>query len=225
MTWLRRIHGLCLPGNAPFPAKIQLAVSTQDGSLLPEAEFPAADAHGQYRFNYRHPHIPAGREEQYLLEAFRRDFAVNGPSLLRLIRVLLNGWQRYRNDPRPRIRKRVAWESFPLRSTYAGAVWAMRQWYRDDPRQEEKAAQLLTDIYTAFGWKTRLVTPLIGLFAWIALKREEARLAAGWSYEPSSFHDKNAAALALEKTDPATQKAEVRKPSLVIDQPAETFGK
>jgi radical SAM superfamily enzyme YgiQ (UPF0313 family) len=209
----------------PIPGTPLYERHRQDGSLLPEAEFPAADAHGQYRFNYRHPHIPAGLEEQYLLEAFRRDFAVNGPSLLRLIRVLLNGWQRYGKDPRPRIRKRVAWEAFPLRSTYAGAVWAMRKWYRNDPRQKEKATQLLKDIYIAFGWKTRLVTPLIGRFAWIALKREEARLAAGWSYEPRSFHEKNAAAVALEKTHPARQKTEVRKPRLVIDQPAETFGK
>ena len=142
-----------------------------------------------------------------------------------MIRVLLNGWKRYGKDPRPRIRRRVAWEVFPLRSTYAGAVWAMRKWYRDDPRQKEKATQLLKDIYMAFGWKTRLVAPLIGRFAWIALKREEARLAAGWSYEPCSFHEKNAAAVALEKTHPARQKAEARKSRLVIDRPAETFGK
>jgi radical SAM superfamily enzyme YgiQ (UPF0313 family) len=209
----------------PIPGTPLYERHRRDGSLMPEAEFPAADAHGQYRFNYRHPHIPAGREEQYLLEAFRRDFAVNGPSLLRMIRVLLNGWQLYGKDPRPRIRRRVAWEVFPLRSTYAGAVWAMRKWYRDDPRQKEKATQLLEDIYSAFGWKTRLVAPLIGRFAWIALKREEARLAAGWSYEPCFFHEKNAAALALLKTHPARQKTEARKPRLVIDQPAETFGK
>ena len=127
----------------PIPGTPLYEKHRQDGSLLPEAEFPAADAHGQYRFNYRHPHIPAGLEEQYLLEAFRRDFAVNGPSLLRMIRVLLNGWQRYGKDPRPRIRKRVAWESFPLRSTYAGAVWAMRKWYRDDPRQKKKRRSCL----------------------------------------------------------------------------------
>ena len=38
----------------------------RDGTLLPESEFPAADAHGQYRFNYRHPHIKNGREEEFL---------------------------------------------------------------------------------------------------------------------------------------------------------------
>ena len=111
----------------PIPGTPLYEKHRQDGSLLPETEFPAADAHGQYRFNYRHPHIKDGREEEYLLEAFRRDFAVNGPSLLRMIRVLLNGWQKYQDDPRKRVRKRVAWEVFPLRSTYAGAVWAMSE--------------------------------------------------------------------------------------------------
>jgi hypothetical protein len=55
----------------------------RDGSLIPEAEFPSADTHGQFRFNYRHPYIKDGREEAYLLDAFQRDFTVNGPSLLR----------------------------------------------------------------------------------------------------------------------------------------------
>ncbi len=44
---------------------------------------------------------------------------------------------------------------------------------------------------------TRLIAPLIGRFAYFTLKREEERLAAGWTYEPVSFHEKNAAALAL----------------------------
>ena len=41
-----------------------------------------------------------GQEEEYMLEAFRRDFKFNGPSLLRLIRVLLNGWQMHKDHPR-----------------------------------------------------------------------------------------------------------------------------
>ncbi|MDD5712903.1 MAG: cobalamin-dependent protein, partial [Smithellaceae bacterium] len=59
-----------------------------EGTLLSEREFPIADTHGQYRFNYRHPHIKEGREEEFLLDAFHRDFEINGPSLLRLVRAL-----------------------------------------------------------------------------------------------------------------------------------------
>jgi len=209
----------------PIPGTPLYEKHRQDGSLLPETEFPLADTHGQYRFNYRHPHIRDGREEKYLLEAFGRDFAVNGPSLLRMIRVLLNGWLKYRDDPRPCVRKRVAWEVFLLRSTYAGAVWAMRKWYRNDPRLTEKADRLLKDIYAAFGWKTRIAAPPLGWFAWFALKREEARLAMGWTYEPRSFHEKNEAAMALEKAHPARLKKEKANRIAVAGEPVATFGK
>ncbi|MGE5799080.1 MAG: B12-binding domain-containing radical SAM protein, partial [Syntrophaceae bacterium] len=98
----------------------------RDGTLLPESEFPAADAHGQYRFNYRHPHFQGGEEGDYLRYAFQRDFEANGPSLLRLIRVLLNGRQSRGEQP-DRVRSRLSRESAPLRTTYAGAVWAIRR--------------------------------------------------------------------------------------------------
>lgn len=207
----------------PIPGTPLYEKHRQDGSLFTEKEFPVADAHGQYRFNYRHPHIKDGREEGYLLEAFRRDFAVNGPSVLRLIRVILNGWQRYKDAPVYHLRKRVAWEVFPLRSSYAGAVWAMRKWYRNDPLLSEKADKLLKDIYAEFGWITRLITPAIGRFAHFKLKREEERLAAGWSYEPASFSEKNAAALALGTPYPAGKKAEMRGNPSLVDIPAGNF--
>lgn len=170
----------------------------QEGSLLPESEFPFADAHGQYRFNYRHPHFKNGEEGGYLLDAFRLDLDVNGPSLLRLIRVLLNGW-RNRSLHSQRVRERLEWEAAPLRSTYAGAVWAIRKYYHLNPELREKAGTLLADLYRAFGWPTRLVAPLIGRFVHNRLIKEEARLAADHPYEPSSFCEKNAAARALEK--------------------------
>jgi hypothetical protein len=174
-----------------------------EGMIYPESEFPVADAHGQYRFNYRHPYLKDGQEETYLLEAFRRDFAANGPSLLRLIRVLLNGWQMYKDHPGP-IRDRFAWEVFPLRSTYAGAVWAMRKWYQNDKRIAEKANKLLTDIYAEFGLLTRMIAPIIGRYAFVSIKKEEKRLAEGWRYEPQCFYEKNPAAQALANAKPAT---------------------
>jgi hypothetical protein len=169
------------------------------GSLLPETEFSPADAHGQYRFNYRHNNIHDGDEEKFLLNAFRRDFEINGPSLFRLIGVLLAGWQRYKDHPQKRIRARFAREAFPVRSTYAGAVWAMRRWYRDNERLAGKMDALLKDIYATFGWTARIAAPLFGLFALWSLKKEEKRLAKGWTYEPLCTYEKNASALALEK--------------------------
>ncbi len=208
----------------PIPGTPLYEKHRQDGSLLPDEAFPLADTHGQYRFNFRHPHIKDGREEGYLLEAFQRDFTRNGPSLLRLIRVLLNGWQRYRDDPRRRVRERVAWEVFPLRTTYAGAVWAIRKWYRNDPRLREKADGLLRDIGREFGWLTRLVAPVIGLYAYHMLKREEERLAAGWTYEPESFRESNPQAVALESLQKAGAGKEERV-AVSAGEPVQTFSR
>ena len=206
----------------PIPGTPLYEQHRKDGTLLPESEFPLADTHGQYRFNYRHQHIHNGQEEQFILNAFRRDFEVNGPSLARLISTLLKGWQRYKDHPEKRIRDRFAWEVKPLRTTYAAAVWAMKSRYRANQRMAEKMNSLLHNIYNTFGWKTRIIAPLAGIYVYAALKKEEKRLAKGLTYEPDPIYEKNAAALALESAAQAFLKPpspEVRyvscEPSLV----------
>ncbi|HIJ40831.1 MAG TPA: B12-binding domain-containing radical SAM protein [Deltaproteobacteria bacterium] len=182
----------------PIPGTQLHAQHKADGTLLPESEIPVADAHGQYRFNYRHQHIRNGLEGQYLLNAFRRDFEVNGPSLARLIGTTLKGWQRYKKHPDKRIRNRFALKAKALRTTYAGAVWAMKKWSRGNEPIEAKMDTLLNGLYREFGWKTRLFAPMAGMYLYHNLKKEEIRLQNGWSYEPRAFYEKNAAALALE---------------------------
>jgi radical SAM superfamily enzyme YgiQ (UPF0313 family) len=186
----------------PIPGTPLYEEHRKHGTLLAESEFPLADTHGQYRFNYRHQYIPNGREEQFILDAFQRDFEVNGPSLARLIRTLLKGWKRYKDCPDKRIQDRFAWEAKPLRTTYAAAVWAMKRRFRTNKRIAEKMDGLLQEIYETFGWKTRIIAPLAGIYVYAALNKEERRLANGWTYEPDCFFEKNAAALALEKASP-----------------------
>ncbi|OQY60613.1 MAG: B12-binding domain-containing radical SAM protein [Desulfobacteraceae bacterium 4572_88] len=171
----------------------------KDGTLFPESEFPAADTHGQYRFPFRHRHIHDGQEEEFIMEAFRRDFEVNGPSLARLIRTTLRGWQQYKNHPDKCIRERVDREVDPLRSSYAGAVWAMRKWYQGNERIRKQMDDLLRDICEEFGAKTKIAAPLMGRYLYTLLKKEDRQLATGKTYEPETFYEKNAAALALEK--------------------------
>jgi len=182
----------------PIPGTPLYEQHRTDGTLLPETEISAADTHGQYRFNYRHGHIQGGQEEQFLLNAFRRDFEINGPSLARLIRTTLKGWQRYKNHPNKRIRARFARKSTSLRFTYAGTVWAMKKWYQGDKRIAKKMEVLLTSLCQEFGWTTRIFAALSGRYFYHALKKEEKRLANGWTYEPQSFYEKNASAEALE---------------------------
>ena len=189
----------------PIPGTQLHAQHKADGTLLPESEFPVADTHGQYRFNYRHKQIRDGQEEQYLLNAFRRDFEVNGPSLARLIRTTLNGCRKYKNHPDKRVRSRFALKGKTLRTTYAGAVWAMKKWSRGKEPVEEKMEGLLKRLYREFGWKTRLFAPLAGRYLYHNLKKEEVRLQNGWSYEPPAFYEKNPAALAMENQQETTK--------------------
>lgn len=183
----------------PNPGTPLYAAHQKDGSLLSPEEFPLADAHGQFRFNYRHPHIHNGQEEAFLIKAFQQDFQVNGPSLARLIRVTLDGWRKHRNHPQKRVRDRFDRDVAPIRSTYAGAVWAMKKLYRNDAPMARQLGALLDDIYQAFGLKTRLIANVVGRYLLVTIKRENRRLQRGWTYEPPVFYGKNATALTLEK--------------------------
>lgn len=165
-------------------------------TLLPPEECNVSDSHGQFRFNHRHPHIPAGDEERLLIKAFEQDFKINGPSLSRLIRTILNGWQRYHSHPDKRIQSRYQTEVKPLYTVYAGAVWAMKRWYRNDKVLYQQLSELLRDIYTILGWQPRLVAPVVGRYVYWAMKKEDKRLAKGWTIEPTTFFENNKAALA-----------------------------
>jgi len=193
-----------LPGT-PLHRELQ-----EKGLLLSETEMPFADSHGQFRFNHRHPHIHGNQEEELLQDAFRRDFEQNGPSLYRLIKTTLQGWLRYRDHEDKRIQRRYAREVKPLRTTYAAAVWAMVRWYDDDPAIKEKLLNLLSQLYKAFGWKTKIIAPLVGRYVALAMHREAKRLARGWAPEPATFREQKPIRLA-GSTDRALPK---RKPEM-----------
>jgi hypothetical protein len=172
------------------------------GTLLSEDECSLADTHGQTRFNYRHAHIKDGRETAFLREAFARDFRVNGPSIIRMIRTLLQGWRAHRNHPEPRVRARFARELEPMSTTYAGAVWAAERWYRDEPVLHRDMTELLHEIYREFGWKARAAGPALGAVMYAGLRRESARLSRGATHEPQCVREVNEAAATLERAHP-----------------------
>ncbi len=170
----------------------------EKGVLLSPKEMKISDCHGQYRFNHRHPHIPPGEEEKILIDAFQQDLNINGPSLYRLIKTILSGWQRYQHSHDQRIRKRYLVDVAPLRTMYAGAVWAMRKWYRREKHLYEKLDNLLKEIYSTLGLQPRIVAPVVGRYVFYAMKREEKKLAAGWTLEPDTFLENNQAAVGLQ---------------------------
>ena len=191
----------------PIPGTPLHEKHEKEGTLLGEDECPAADIHGQYRFNFFHEHIKDGQETEYLRNAFCQDFEENGPSLARMIRTMLAGWKRYKNHPDPCIRGRLKWEIKYLKTTYAAALWAMKKWYRDDHRMHAKIGSILHDIYREFGWITRIIAPLFGIYAYFAIKREQQNLAAGWTYEPCMSYEKNAKALEMKAFAQSRNKA------------------
>jgi hypothetical protein len=163
------------------------------GILKDEDEFPWADWHGQLGFSWRHPQIKDGQETEYITRAFQRDFEVNGPSVLRGMRTILNGWKRYKNHPDARIRRRLARETKGLRKKGVAAAAAAREYYRDVPALHAMMSGLLEEMYDQFGDSARHIGETAGPYALDMIRTEEKKLAEGWTYEPPTFYDINSA--------------------------------
>jgi radical SAM superfamily enzyme YgiQ (UPF0313 family) len=177
----------------PVPGTPLYAEHETRGTLIDRTKIAPGDAHGQSTFNYRHPHIHNGEEAELLLRAFQRDFEVNGPSVVRIVRTLLQGWRRYKNHPNPRIRARFAHEASNLPVNYAGALWACRRRYGDDPHRRRLIAGVLDELCAEFGAVARRAAPIVGRRLYRALRCEEERLQQGWTYEPPTFYETNSA--------------------------------
>jgi hypothetical protein len=173
----------------PTPGTPFYAEFKEKGLLLNGSEIEWADIHGQWRFNYRHPHIMDSEEAEFILRAFERDYEVNGPSVIRMIRTLMDGWMRYRHHPEARIRKRFAIGVEKMPTLYAAAVWAGCRWFRDNPIVAKKMTNLLENIYREFGLKPRLAAPVLGIILMYFLRREDQRLKQGQIYEPPTMYD------------------------------------
>jgi radical SAM superfamily enzyme YgiQ (UPF0313 family) len=161
----------------------------EKGTLLSTSEVPEADTHGQFMFRHKHPHLEQGQETRALVKAFTRDFKLNGPSVVRIARTMLQGWQRYKNHADLRIRERFRWEGRDLRLGWTSVLWAARRWFRKDPVLKQKISMLLKDYRREFGLSARLAAPLIGRYLWFRLRRETRKLQRGWTYEPPTFHE------------------------------------
>ena len=144
----------------PIPGTPLHAELTAKGQMKDPATFIQGDIHGQLIFNYRHPHIPAGMEGEFMVRAFNRDFQRNGPSTLRIVRTTLAGWKRYKNHPDARVRRRFAWEARELATTFSAATAGAKLYYRGNPAMRAKMAALLKELHEEFGWKSRLMSLL-----------------------------------------------------------------
>jgi hypothetical protein len=147
-----------------------------------------ADIHGQFKFNFKHAAISRDDSKKFLDLAFWRDFERNGPSLYRMCRTILNGWQRYKDSSDKRVRERFAQQAGKLRWAYNAALWVMEREFRKVNRSvSQQIRELRHEVQKEFPFAARAAAATIGpVLLWTA-RREEKRLAAGQTYEPPMF--------------------------------------
>jgi radical SAM superfamily enzyme YgiQ (UPF0313 family) len=170
----------------PVPGTPLFDEMQQEGRMLDNVDL--ADIHGQDKFNFEHAAISREESKRFLDWAFRRDFELNGPSIYRICRTTFQGWLRYKNDPDPRVRARFAWEARSLRDGYAAALWAMEKHLRrTNAVVAEKVRGLRQDLGREFGLVSRVVSRALGPVLLWSARREERRLANGFTYEPRTI--------------------------------------
>ena len=112
---------------------------------------------------------------------------------MRIVRTVLRGWKKYKNHPNARIRARFAHEASNLPVRYAGVLWAIRRYYRDNARWAVEIGELLSELHRECGWRSRLAAPIVGRYLYRMLQRQERLLKDGWTCEPPTFYETNAA--------------------------------
>jgi hypothetical protein len=170
----------------PVPGtQLHKQMSEQGRMLL---DIDPADVHGQFKFNFRHAAISRDDSKMFLDSAFRRDFECNGPSLYRMCRTMLRGWQRYKDYPDPRVRERFARGAKKLSSAYNAALWVMEREFRKiNHSVSEQIRSLRMDVEKEFPVMARLTAAFFGPILLWSARREERRLASGRTYEPPTI--------------------------------------
>ena len=185
----------------PIPGTPLHAELSAKGLMKDESEYHVSDIHGQLIFNYRHPNIDDLQSAEFMIRAFSRDFERNGPSVVRIIRTTLAGWKRYKNHPDACIRDRYAWESRELGTAFSALVGAAKLYYRDNPAMHAKMSALLKELHAEYGWKSRVFSAIGGRWILRQIRNEEKRFASGWTYEPATFYERNAAVTDRQEAD------------------------
>jgi hypothetical protein len=170
----------------PVPGTPLYAEMREQGRLLDGIDL--ADIHGQDRFNFEHAAISRDDSKRLLDAAFVRDYVRNGPSLYRICRTLLAGWQRHKHHQDARVRQRFVWEVRQLKFAYNAALWAMEHRLRStDRRMSVRIRALRLMVEREFGFGARLARLALGPVMLWTSRREARRLAAGRTYEPPTF--------------------------------------
>jgi radical SAM superfamily enzyme YgiQ (UPF0313 family) len=119
-------------------------------------DFPWCDIHGQQAQNWTHPHVGDDVMGEKLDGAFRRDFEVLGPSILRMIETQFRGYCNTAtwDHELVQMRRAMVRKKLPF---YAMLLHAMASDLEAMGNQTHKKARALRDeIAGVCGWKTKL---------------------------------------------------------------------
>jgi len=154
----------------PMPQTALYLSYKEKGMLLDDV--PYEEQHGQDQIWFKHPHFTREQSEEFLLEAFRRDYRVNGPSILRMADTALQGYRTTCGTEdlflqlRNRTRKAQALRLYPL----MGAL------VRFAPTSQARAhARVIRDEYYRVFGKPSVGNRLLSLAAQVLMLKEKVR--------------------------------------------------
>ncbi len=90
----------------PLPGTALYERMAKAGKL--RTDLPYEEWHGQKEIWFKHEHFTGPQTEAVLRAAFRRDFTVNGPSMLRMVETYLMGWKSLEGTSDPYLKGRRA---------------------------------------------------------------------------------------------------------------------
>jgi hypothetical protein len=77
----------------------------------------------------------------------------------------------------------------------------VKRYYRKNPEMRAKMGAILDDLHAEYGLKSRFYSAIGGLLVLHKIRKEEKRLASGWTWEPKTWYEKNLQAKAFDGTD------------------------
>jgi hypothetical protein len=105
-----------------------------------------------------------------------------------MCQTMLQGWQRYKDYPDPRVRERFTWQVKKIIGPYNAALWVMEREFKKVNRGvSEKIHKLRREVEKEFPVIARLTAVSLGPILLWSARREEKRLASGRTYEPPTF--------------------------------------
>ena len=121
-----------------------------------------------FAMHFKHPEFSAPELEALQKELYRQDFERLGPSLVRLIRVWLEGYKNHRDSPNPLLRARAEDKLETIRGAMPGIVPATL--FGPNKKTRAEARAVLRDVrrevgtLTALEWVKCLGSPVLAVW-------------------------------------------------------------